>query len=223
MVRHLPNFLTSMNLLCGVIGIVATLEHWDIPGAYFIWIACVFDFLDGFTARLLKVSSPIGKELDSLADVVSFGVLPAMIMFTMFRGITSSYIIYAAFLIAIFSAIRLAIFNVDETQHDSFKGLPTPANAVFLSALPLQTGWVAGALNNVYTLAIITLVFSLLLVSRIDLFALKFKTFRWQDNQLRFVFLLITIVLVSVFTVAAIPWIILLYIGLSLSRKLFTF
>ena len=117
MKRHLPNFLTCCNLLCGCLGIVFLLEDRNMPAAWFVWAACVFDFFDGFAARMLKVSSPIGKELDSLADVVSFGVLPAMVMYKMLTESSSSEVIpYIGFMIAMFSALRLAIFNVDETQ-----------------------------------------------------------------------------------------------------------
>src|SRR5690242_19132741 len=138
MIRHLPNFLTCCNLICGCFGIVCLLENRNIPAAYFVWTAGVFDFFDGFTARMLKVSSPIGKELDSLADVVSFGVLPALVMYKLIGDHTANeWLPYAAFMIAAFSALRLAIFNVDETQTDSFKGLNTPANSLFITSLPL--------------------------------------------------------------------------------------
>jgi CDP-diacylglycerol--serine O-phosphatidyltransferase len=167
-----------------------------VPAAYFVWAAGVFDYFDGFVARLLKVSSPIGKELDSLADVVSFGVLPALVMYKLIgEHTTSEALPYIAFSIAAFSALRLAIFNIDETQTDSFKGLNTPAN---------------------------TLLFSLLLVSRIEIFALKFKNFTWADNKLRFTFLLLAVVLLALFQITAIPFIILLYIGLSLGAKAFS-
>src|SRR6476620_6072036 len=138
MTRHIPNFLTCCNLICGCLGIVFVLEGRLVPAAYFVWAACVFDFFDGFAARMLKVSSPIGKELDSLADVVSFGVLPAMVMYTMIGNSTTSPALpYLGFMIAVFSALRLAIFNIDETQTDSFKGLNTPANSFFITSLPL--------------------------------------------------------------------------------------
>src|SRR5688572_11886920 len=116
MKRHLPNFLTCCNLICGCLGIVFVLEARDIPAAYLVWLAGLFDFFDGFAARMLKVSSPIGKELDSLADVVSFGILPSVVMYKMLSDSTDSAVIpYAGFMIAVFSALRLAIFNVDET------------------------------------------------------------------------------------------------------------
>ncbi len=222
MTRHLPNFLTSLNLLCGSLGIASVLEGNAVPAAYFVWAACVFDFLDGFTARALNVSSPIGKELDSLADVISFGLLPAVIMYKLWPAGTDGLLPYFSFLIVIFSALRLAIFNIDETQSDSFKGLPTPANALFISALPLQTGWLEEALRQPWVLAAITLILSWLLISPIRLFAMKFKNYRWQENKIRFIFLLLSIALLAVFKAPAIPLVILLYLGLSLGVRLFS-
>jgi CDP-diacylglycerol--serine O-phosphatidyltransferase len=135
--RHLPNVLTCGNLLCGCLGVIFCLESRDVPIAYFVWVAGVFDFFDGFAARWLKVSSPIGKELDSLADMVSFGLLPSMVMYKMIGASSSNaYLPFVGLLIAVCSALRLAIFNVDETQHDSFKGLNTPANTIFITSLP---------------------------------------------------------------------------------------
>ncbi|HEY9004676.1 CDP-diacylglycerol--serine O-phosphatidyltransferase [Ohtaekwangia sp.] len=222
MIRHLPNFLTCCNLICGCLGIVFLLENRGVPAAYFVWAAGIFDYFDGFVARLLKVSSPIGKELDSLADVVSFGVLPALVMYKLIgEHTTSEALPYIAFSIAAFSALRLAIFNIDETQTDSFKGLNTPANTLFITSLPLlpaSFGW----LYQPWLLVTITLVFSLLLVSRIEIFALKFKNFTWADNKLRFTFLLLAVVLLALFQITAIPFIILLYIGLSLGAKAFS-
>jgi CDP-diacylglycerol---serine O-phosphatidyltransferase len=216
MIRHLPNFLTCCNLLCGCFGIVFLLEGRDIPAAYFVWAACVFDFFDGFVARLLKVSSPIGKELDSLADMVSFGLLPAIVMYDLLKGSEHQYVPYIGFMIAVFSALRLAIFNVDETQRDSFKGLPTPANTIFITALPLAIGAGYGWINNEFILIAITVLFSLLLVSRIELFALKFKSFSWNDNQLRFIFLGLSLVLLFILKALALPIIIILYVLISL-------
>jgi CDP-diacylglycerol--serine O-phosphatidyltransferase len=220
MKKHLPNFLTCCNLTCGCFGIVFLLEDKGIPAAYFVWASCIFDFFDGFAARMLKVSSSIGKELDSLADMVSFGLLPSLIMYKMFSASTSDqYLPYLAFMIAVCSALRLAIFNVDETQRDSFKGLNTPANTIFISSLPLLSGSVGTWLYMPATLVIITVVFSLLLVSRIEIFALKFKNFSWQDNKLRFTFLILSVLLLIVFQQVAIPLIIILYILLSLGAR----
>lgn len=223
MKRHIPNFLTCCNLVCGCLGIVFVLEGRDIPAAYFVWLAGIFDFFDGFAARMLKVSSPIGKELDSLADVVSFGVLPSLVMYKMISGSTDSSVLpYIAFTLAVFSALRLAIFNVDETQRDSFRGLNTPANTLFITALPLLHDDVGRWLYETPVLVAITIVFSLLLVSRIEFFAFKFKNFRWENNKIRFTFLALAVLLLIILQVAAIPLIILLYILLSLMNHALT-
>jgi CDP-diacylglycerol--serine O-phosphatidyltransferase len=174
--QHIPNALTSANLVCGCLGIMSVFNY-PVEAAYFIWAACLFDFLDGFVARLLNVSSPLGKQLDSLADVISFGVLPSM---AMFQWIDSSadagWMPYVAFLIAVFSALRLAKFNIDESQTDSFIGVPTPANALFLSALVFLPESLRQLVFTETGLLSITIIFSLLLVAPIPLFALKFKT-----------------------------------------------
>lgn len=217
MKKHLPNFLTCCNLSCGCLGIVFALEGRALPAAYFVWLACIFDFFDGFAARMLKFTSPIGKELDSLADIVSFGVLPAVVMYKMIAAATDSALLpFVAFFIAIFSALRLAIFNVDDTQSDSFRGLNTPANTLFITSLPLLRDDVGRWLYQPWVLALITVVFSLLLVSRIEIFALKFKNFSWKDNRLRFTFLIMSVLLLIALRVPAVPIIILLYILLSL-------
>jgi len=218
MIRHIPNFLTCCNLLCGCFGVVFVLEGRTVPAAYFVWVAGLFDFMDGFAARLLKVSSPIGKELDSLADMVSFGLLPSLVMYKMMvvAG-TPSYLPYVAFSIAAFSALRLAIFNLDERQSDSFRGLPTPANALLLTALPLLPS--IALLKDYRVLTFIIILSSYLLVSGIELFALKFKNFSWADNKIRFTFLGLSVLLLITLQLAAIPVIILLYIGLSLGVR----
>lgn len=217
MKKHIPNSLTCLNLICGCIGIVSVFENWAIPAAYFVWLAGLFDFFDGFAARLLKVSSPIGKELDSLADMVSFGVLPAVVMYKLIGGSSDSeWLPFLAFAIAAFSAVRLAIFNIDESQSDSFKGLPTPANALFISGIALVSPVLAPWLFETPALLIITGIFSLLLVAPIRLFALKFKNFSWKENKIRFTFLLLGVLLVAILKMIAIPLIILLYIVLSL-------
>lgn len=217
MKRHLPNFLTCCNLICGCIGIVFVLENRGLPAAYLVWLAGIFDFFDGFAARALKVTSPIGKELDSLADVVSFGVLPSLVMYKLISASTdSTFLPYIAFAIAAFSALRLAIFNIDETQRDSFRGLNTPANTLFITALPLLYNDVGRWLYQTEVLLIITLLSAFLLVSGIEFFAFKFKNFRWADNQIRFTFLILTVLLLITLQILAIPIIIILYIVLSL-------
>lgn len=218
--RHLPNALTCGNLLSGCIGIIYTIHDSATYAPWFVWAACVFDFLDGFIARALKVSSPIGKELDSLADVVSFGVLPSVMLYEMIDIISSSEILpYFAFSIAIFSALRLARFNVDEKQKDSFTGLPVPADALFLTSLIYLTPPFDIFISTDWLLILIIAVFSYLLVSPWELFALKFKNFSWADNKVRFTFLAISVLLLGLLQAAAIPFIILLYVAMSLLTR----
>jgi CDP-diacylglycerol--serine O-phosphatidyltransferase len=162
---------------------------------------------------------PIGKELDSLADVVSFGLLPSVLIYTLLKAeAPAGYLPWAGLVVVVFSALRLAKFNVDDTQTDSFKGLPTPANALFLTGLPFLPGAVQEFLFQPYLLAGISVAFSLLLVSRIDLFALKFKDFSWRNNKMQFTFLIVSVLLLVIFKFAAIPLIIIFYILLSLSK-----
>lgn len=184
---------------------------------YLLWLAMVFDFFDGFAARMLKVSSPIGKELDSLADMVTFGVLPAVIMFKLLQVYTASpYIPYIAFIIAIFSALRLAKFNIDERQQSVFIGVPTPANALFISSFAFITQSEYSSIIGLTFLLTISILFSFLLVAPVELFALKFKSFGWKGNQIRFTFLVVSVLFIIVFKVLAIPLIILTYIALSI-------
>ncbi len=200
-------------------GIVFAIENIPVPAAWWVWAACIFDFFDGFAARWLKVSSPIGKELDSLADMVSFGVLPAITMFTWLdRFHLPAPVPYTALLLAIFSALRLAKFNVDDRQTDSFIGLPTPANALFITALPFLPAFLQGAFQEPWLLVAISVTFSALLVAPLELFALKFKDFSWKHNSLRFTFLLVSVFLIAVWQAGAIPLVILVYLSLSLGR-----
>ncbi|MCZ8217186.1 MAG: CDP-diacylglycerol--serine O-phosphatidyltransferase [Cyclobacteriaceae bacterium] len=220
LLKHIPNTLTCLNLLCGCIGIVFVLEGYPVPAAYFVWAACIFDFFDGFAARWLKASSPIGKELDSLADMVSFGVLPSVMMYSWLgKESDHAYLPFIAFTIAIFSALRLAKFNIDERQTTSFIGLPTPANALFLTALPFLPESILIFTQQTWVLVAIILVFSLLLVAEIELFALKFKSFGWRGNELRFAFLGIALILIVVLNKSSLPAIILLYVLLSLAAS----
>ncbi len=221
LLRHIPNMLTIGNLLCGCLGIISISGNYPIEPAYFIWAAGVFDFFDGFAARLLKVSSPIGKELDSLADMVSFGVLPAMAMYHWIDSSTeTSLLSYIALMIAAFSALRLAKFNIDTRQTDSFIGVPTPANALFISSLAFLPDSIRTSVFTTPVLIGITIVFSLLMVAPFELFALKFKDFSWGNNKLRFTFLLLSVFLLGIFKAGALPLIILSYIIISLGNKI---
>ena len=207
---NIPNTITCLNLISGCIA-----TYWAFQGDYrmallFIVIGAVFDFFDGMVARLLHVSSPIGKELDSLADDITFGFAPSAIIFSYLSHLTSyisPLIPYLAFIMAAFSALRLAKFNLDERQALGFIGLPTPANALFWGAL-------IGGLQGYdihfegIELCIIAGVFisSYLLISEIPMFALKFKTWGWKGNEIKYIFLLtcIPMLFMGIFGLAAI-------------------
>lgn len=218
LLKHIPNAMTCGNLLCGCLGIVMTLRGHLDTAAWLIGIAAILDFGDGFVARLVNVSGPFGKELDSLADMVTFGVLPATIVFQLcwFQGLES--ISYAAFLIAILSALRLAKFNIDTRQSDQFIGVPTPANTLLIAAFPLmeryQPQFDSLWKNDVVMGMLIAA--SLLMVTEIPLFALKFKSFGWAENRIKYSFLLASVLLLLFLQFAAIPIIVLLYIIVSL-------
>ncbi|WP_439474912.1 CDP-diacylglycerol--serine O-phosphatidyltransferase [Algoriphagus formosus] len=217
---HIPNSLTLGNLLAGVIGIVTVLAGDYQNGAYFIFLAAFLDFFDGFAARLLKVSGELGKQLDSLADLVSFGVLPGFVVYEWISTLTSvEWMPYLSLTIPLFSALRLAKFNIDTRQSDRFIGLPTPANALFFSTLPyLADFWsfTGNYLSNPWTLIVISWVFSLLLVAEIPLIALKFKNFSLRDNVFRYVLLASGALAILLMGLSGIPLVIILYLGLSL-------
>jgi len=233
--KHIPNFITTLNLFSGCSGIILALQYSRLDyAAYFIVIAALFDFMDGMAARLLHVKSEIGKELDSLADVVSFGVLPGIIVYQLMAdtfNVTSgtiSILSLLSLIIPILSAVRLAKFNLDTRQTTSFIGLPVPANALFLGSLPLikmQAGfsdslsWLNVITDNYYILAIIAVGMSLLLVSEIPLISLKFRNLKFADNKPQFILVLIAIISFILITFTAIPLIILSYILLSLIFK----
>ena len=211
--KHIPNALTCANLFSGCIGIVYAFNGDLKTVAFFVLISGVFDFFDGFAARLLQVKSTIGKELDSLADMVSFGFLPSVIMFQLLGGSTN-YLAYIGFLIAIFSALRLAKFNIDERQTEEFIGLNTPMNTFFIISLPYladQFTWV----TNIYILLALTIICSLLLVSEIKLFSMKINGLTWRKNKFKFIFLILSIVLFAFLKFAALPFILILYILFS--------
>jgi len=225
MKKHIPNLITCLNLFAGCIGIVYAFKGELTIAAYAILIAAIFDFFDGMVARLLKAYSDIGKELDSLADMVSFGVLPSVIVYQLFLqspqvGSVSPFLNMSAFLIAVFSALRLAKFNIDERQSENFIGLPTPANAMLIASLPMiliQDNWFLTAyILNPFFLFIFTLGMSILLVTEIPLISLKFKSLNFNDNLFRYILVISSIVLVLIFKFAAVPMIVFIYILLSL-------
>lgn len=216
---QLPNFLTLLNLLSGVLGILWVLEGQPLYGAYFVILSATFDFFDGFAARLLKVQSELGKELDSLADVVSFGVLPGILLYSLTKSQTeASFLSYCTLIIPMLSAYRLAKFNLDTRQSDRFIGLPTPANALLLTTIPhLAARWpeLSPWLSSPITLVVIAWLTSLLLVVELPLIALKFKNSSLRDNSYRYALLLIGAVCLVWLQLAGIPLVILAYLLLS--------
>lgn len=216
--RHLPNAMTCGNLLCGCLGLVMALRGHLELASWLIGLAAVLDFGDGFVARIVNVSGSFGKELDSLADVVTFGVLPAAVVFQLAWFQELGAVSYGAFLIAVLSALRLANFNIDTRQSESFIGLPVPANALLIAAFPLMGRYQPqfdGLWQNDAALGMMV-AFSFLLVSDVPLFALKFKSFGWAENQTKYLFLIASGLLLLFLQFAAIPLIILLYIIVSL-------
>ena len=237
MKKHIPNAITCCNLIAGCIAIVFALRGQHHAALWAIVAGAVFDFFDGMTARLLHVSSPIGKELDSLADDVTFGVAPSAILFSFLSqhlsavcplsediqpgtaccatGLTA-VLPYLAFLMAAFSALRLAKFNLDDRQAMGFIGLPTPANALFWSSLIVGGGeWLATSPYYIYALLAMSLVSCYLLVAEIPMFALKFKTWGWQGNQVKYIFLITCVPLLLFLGILGIAAIIAWYVVLS--------
>lgn len=215
--KSIPNTITILNLLSGCVGVVAALNG-DLVTAFHCLIASlVFDFCDGFAARLLKAYSPMGKELDSLADMVSFGVMPACITYAL--GLE-----WFGFVIAVFSALRLAKFNVDTRQTEEFIGLATPANAIFFGAIGYLTQMDGGSylmtLLDGNVLCVLVVLFSILLVSEIPMFSLKFKSYSFSKNKMVYLFLLFSLVSLVIFKVYAILFIVVAYILLSIIKLL---
>jgi CDP-diacylglycerol--serine O-phosphatidyltransferase len=221
---HIPNLVTALNIACGTLSIIAAFR-WDLQtAACFIFAGALFDFCDGAVARLLKVSSSFGKELDSLCDVVTFGVAPGVMAYQMmfeYFG-AESWIPFFAVLIPVFSALRLAKFNLDERQTTGFLGLPTPANALFFAGIPfVDNAFLLSLLEISWLLPTLTVIFSLLLVTEIPLFSLKFKNLKFKGNEIRYIFLFCAAVLVILLIYNALPFIILAYILISLVALLF--
>lgn len=270
----IPNWFTLGNLFCGCLGIVKCFQGDLVWAAYLVGIAAVLDFLDGFMARLFKVSSPIGKELDSLADMVTFGLLPGVIVFHLLKlgggiyfpdqngmgawGLNKSaqfmdtpWYAYFAFIISLFSALRLAKFNVDTRQSESFIGVPTPAVTILIASLPLilqdgvndaanaikegqlwvnfsETPYLPYPIVNLTNAIILypwfllglTALMSFLLISEIPLFALKFKTFGWKGNEIRYIFLVLSVLLFVFFWSLGVALIIVLYVLMSIVNNL---
>jgi CDP-diacylglycerol--serine O-phosphatidyltransferase len=258
--KNIPNAITCCNLLCGCIAIVKAFEGNIHMAAYLVGLAAIFDFFDGMAARILNVSSPIGKDLDSLADMVSFGVVPGIIMFRILHFANENYTLsaaphkldlsqlhsfdrflpYVAFLIPIFSAVRLAKFNNDERQIDAFRGLPTPANSIFFCSISLliintfdeyqakaktlqdmlnydfKYDIYLNKLGHPYFLTAVIILFSLLMISEIPLFSFKFKHFGWKGNVVRWLYIIWCVALIAILRFDGIPLTILSYILFSI-------
>lgn len=250
--KHIPNFITLMNLLAGIFSIYLGMKGEIQLSAALIFVAAIFDFFDGFLAKILKAKSDLGVQLDSLADMVSFGVAPAFILFHTISmtndiqgyGTISDILIFSvnipiinrqieflvtdlpffAFIIPLFSAIRLAKFNIDENQSSSFIGMPTPAVALLLASFPIMIlgcladnkGLYYDIVTNPYFLAGTAVVSSFLMVSRLPMFALKFTSVSWSENQTRYIFIVLSVFLIILLKLAAIPLIILMYLLLSI-------
>lgn len=229
LVKHIPNAITCGNLLCGCLGIIEVFNGRLTNASLLMLVAGILDFFDGFVARLLHVQSPIGKELDSLADMVTFGALPGFIMYYLIGYDYNSGIFsinnwcYVALLIPIFSALRLAKFNIDTRQSDQFIGVPTPANAIFLGSFPflfqnsLFMQMAISQANLIQILLVfICIICSLMLVAPLPLIALKFKNFHWKGNEARFSLIGISALLLISLQTLALPLIIILYVLFSL-------
>ena len=226
--RHIPNFVTACNLFSGCIAAVMAFQANYEAAILFIILGATFDFFDGMLARLFHVSGPLGKELDSLADDITFGFAPSVIVFSLFKEVQypafmqsmTDIFPYTAFIIAVFSALRLGKFNIDPRQSSSFIGLPTPANALFWGSLVVggHSFLISDAFNALY-LFVLVLLMSYLLVAELPMFSLKFKNLSWKDNKICYFFLLVCIPLLVIFRISGFAAIILWYILLSLLTK----
>ncbi len=233
--NHIPNTITLLNLTSGIVSIYFGVKGDPQSLVYaglFIFIAAVFDFFDGFAARMLHAKSGIGLQLDSLSDMVSFGVAPGFILYQMLvlshgnpmaddGGI--DLVPFFAILVPWMGALRLAKFNIDENQQVSFLGLPTPALALLIASLPLIRAELYPTrqlfymiITNSYFLLGVAILGSLLLVSRFPMFALKFSNFGWKDNMIKYVFLIVSALLLVLLNVIAVPFIVILYLFFSL-------
>ncbi len=246
--KYIPNFVTLLNLFCGSIAAIFTVYNNFVAAAFFVFLGIFFDFFDGLLARKLNVQSALGVQLDSLADMVTSGLVPGIVMFklmsmsmnvpemvtetqwsseTMLDLTSISVLPLIGLCITLASAYRLAKFNIDEDQQTYFKGLPTPANTLLIMSLPLivefqNNGSFNLLISNQWFLIGITIVSCYLLNSNIKLFALKFKNFGFADNKFRYILIIISVLFMVLFHFIAIPLIIILYIVLSVIKNLTT-
>lgn len=246
MLRHIPNFITLLNVFCGCVATVFAVQNQLELAALFVALGIFFDFFDGLAARVLDVKSELGLQLDSLADMITSGLVPGIVMFQLLgmaqtggwisgaAGIiettgwhalsTANLWPFVGFIITMASAYRLAKFNLDENQVSSFIGLPTPANALLILSLPLilfypPSNILSDIILNQWFLIGLTLLSAFLLNCRLPLFALKFKNWGFRENALRYVFLIISLVLLITMQFVAVPIIILFYVLSSLVNQ----
>lgn len=247
--RHLPNIITLLNLFCGSVAVLFAVQSNFVAAALFVFLGIFFDFFDGLVARKLNVQSPLGLQLDSLADMVTSGLVPGIVMFKLLSlalsasnnftlgddwnsslhwvSIKFSPIALLGLFITLASAYRLAKFNLDEDQQSSFTGLPTPANALLIMSLPLimefqNSNTINAFILNPWFLIAVTFLSCYLLNSKIKLFALKFKDWSFKTNAVRYMFIILSIVFIVIFKFLAIPIIIIFYVLLSLFSKSLT-
>ncbi len=235
--KQIPNILTLLNLLSGTIAVIFAVNNELELAAYLVFLGIFFDFFDGFAARLLNVQGELGKQLDSLADVVTSGVVPGIVMYKLLQTKNSielfnteivswksqevELVPFFGLLITLAAAYRLAKFNIDERQTSSFIGLPTPAAALVVLSLPLIINYssfdfATNLIEDKWFLIGITAVLSILMNAEIPLFSLKFKDYSWQNNKVKFVFIIITALLCVLLKFVAIPVVILIYVLLSI-------
>ena len=234
MKKHIPNTITLLNLISGCLGIIEALKGNLQTAEKYIWLGMIFDFLDGFVARLLKANSNIGKELDSFADMVTFGLLPGMMMFYLIKeniDINTKYEFFhfihnIAFIIPALSAVRLAKFNLDTSQTYHFKGMPTPACALFLASIttlenPKLLKNFNYINNNAFILSLISIFSAILLISNIKFLAFKFNGYKWSRNKMKYIFALISLILLIFLKKEGILLSLLLYICIAFIQTIF--
>ena len=223
MKKHLPNFLTLLNLTIGSFGTMLALQGQPTHAALCIWLGALLDFFDGWLARLLRVSSALGQQLDSFAVLITFGCLPASIMYVLIGAHTDAvYLPYIALLIPNCAALRLARFNIDTKQKSMFIGLPVPAHGLLISTLPLiieanQDAWLTVLLTQPYTLVILVMLTSYLLIANMKLMAFKFTTYAWYPNRFRYGFLLAATLLILTLQAEGLALSIILYVLVSVA------
>lgn len=236
MKKHIPNFITCLNLFSGCLALIFVFNGNPAMASILILLAMIFDFFDGMAARMLNVSSPLGIQLDSFADMVSFGVAPGLLLYSMmdraleiseteFSPAFSVFYRLLPFLIPLCSALRLARFNLDEKQRHSFMGLPTPASGLMLASFPLikifDASFASGWMEEPVFLALSSCLLAFLMVSNISMFSFKFEHYSWTENEIRYLFLVFSISLIAVLLFTAIPIIILLYVVISIFENKF--